>query len=1138
MLDMQYKGFNPSSHWNGNFNQVEWLRSLRDAKEMGANSISITTTHYVGDRFSTNIYANEETEDIENVASAIRAVQANGMKAVLKPHIDTNGDGWRGRINPADKDAFFASYTEMLLEYARVGEENGADMLVIGTEMMELARGGNREYWADMIADIREVYSGKIMYAGFWYIKADFLDLVDVIGVDPYVPLVTDDGSDSVEALYEAWEDPDGVDVFAYWRYISELYDKPLVFAETGFRSRDGTAATPWAFSPGGVVDQQEQANLFEAAFRRMDENDDFVDGVFVWGLETRRPPDETNSDWATGYTPQNKLAAEVIARWYDAGNQPADPRPEQTMTFALARSVADAVPSKVAVVVDQVVVGEFEVTELNYRDFGTYSVDFHANADLQNGHDVKFYLLNAQGGVHLHVDWVEVNGVRYEVGSGDGVDTYETTYSKGRPIELTVNGSDFNAGDGGGDTGNGKVIEGTAGNDVLELDEAGTAVDALGGDDRLIVRADAGAIDMGDGTDTITVSGDAVFSSIIGAERFNIDAAVVADFSAVDTKINAWNTGFGAVITGGSDNDSIRVVANGAVNGGAGNDYLFGSGQGAILVGGEGNDSIALSEVPAFVDGGAGNDRVVVRGEIALDPAKFTSIERWLVDDGASADFSAFTSSISVDGAWRYVDGYELVTGSGNDTVRGNNGGGLIMTGAGNDTVLGGKADDVIAGGAGADELRGGGGSNVFVFDAVDAGTGTDLVGDFDAGRDTLRLEGYTAANVSGRDASNGTIVTAQAADGDVQEIIVAGTSWNALRGRIEYAESGSTGGSMGGGGNGAPVVGTNGNDSLRVTKAGSDVTALAGNDRLELRAAPGTVDMGAGTDTIVIASSMTLRADQAVGVERFEIGDGVRADLSGLDIKIDAWGTGFASTVLAGSGDDSIRVVNNGTVDGGAGNDFLFAAGTNTTLSGGTGNDTFIVSITPGSIDGGDGFDRIVLKGSHTLDEADYTSIERWQVDSGSSASFANFTTDLLVSGPWSGTQASVIVGGSGNDMISSNTGSDTIFGGAGNDTMSGGAGDDRIGGGSGTDFLTGGSGADQFMFDRLDVGTGMDTITDFEVGVDRITLEGYGYQSFTGEDVDGGAMVTVVHDDEEQQIFVRNVAWVDLENDISVF
>lgn len=61
--------------------------------------------------------------------------------------------------------------------------------------------------------------------------------------------------------------------------------------------------------------------------------------------------------------------------------------------------------------------------------------------------------------------------------------------------------------------------------------------------------------------------------------------------------------------------------------------------------------------------------------------------------------------------------------------------------------------------------------------------------------------------------------------------------------------------------------------------------------------------------------------------------------------------------------------------------------------------------------------------------------------------------------------------------------------IGGTAGRDTLIGTAGDDVITGGIGADTLTGGAGADQFVFTSLR--DGVDTITDFQPGVDRIVL-----------------------------------------------
>ena len=77
----------------------------------------------------------------------------------------------------------------------------------------------------------------------------------------------------------------------------------------------------------------------------------------------------------------------------------------------------------------------------------------------------------------------------------------------------------------------------------------------------------------------------------------------------------------------------------------------------------------------------------------------------------------------------------------------------------------------------------------------------------------------------------------------------------------------------------------------------------------------------------------------------------------------------------------------------------------------------------------------------------------------------------------------------GGLGDDTLIGGAGNDVLIGGAGNDRLIGGDGDDMLVGGSGNDILTGGAGADRFVF--YSVQEGVDTITDFTTGVDKIAI-----------------------------------------------
>lgn len=79
----------------------------------------------------------------------------------------------------------------------------------------------------------------------------------------------------------------------------------------------------------------------------------------------------------------------------------------------------------------------------------------------------------------------------------------------------------------------------------------------------------------------------------------------------------------------------------------------------------------------------------------------------------------------------------------------------------------------------------------------------------------------------------------------------------------------------------------------------------------------------------------------------------------------------------------------------------------------------------------------------------------------------------------------------GGPGNDTLVGGAGNDFLNGGSGNDVLDGGDGDEELSGGVGADVLTGGLGSDRFAYQFADsnVSTGVDTIMDYQPGVDII-------------------------------------------------
>lgn len=104
-------------------------------------------------------------------------------------------------------------------------------------------------------------------------------------------------------------------------------------------------------------------------------------------------------------------------------------------------------------------------------------------------------------------------------------------------------------------------------------------------------------------------------------------------------------------------------------------------------------------------------------------------------------------------------------------------------------------------------------------------------------------------------------------------------------------------------------------------------------------------------------------------------------------------------------------------------------------------------------------------------------------------------------------------------------------------GDDALIGGAGDDTLDGGWGGEVLTGGEGADTFVFRAWEGGAvsgGPERITDFQLGIDRVTTTGdYGYQPWVMDAVqDGVAGTLLIWGWNDDRVFISGVTGVTVE------
>ena len=282
--------------------------------------------------------------------------------------------------------------------------------------------------------------------------------------------------------------------------------------------------------------------------------------------------------------------------------------------------------------------------------------------------------------------------------------------------------------------------------------------------------------------------------------------------------------------------------------------------------------------------------------------------------------------------------------------------------------------------------------------------------------------------------------------------------------------------------GSTGQTLIGTAGNDTLTGGAGDDTLNGLGGSDRLVGNGgndrfqyfadgswSSGFVALNAGSPGNPGTSKTAPIAGKGRSFDVFEGGAGNDAligtsgnDAIFLDDLYSAFPNGIRVPRIAGierieggAGDDVIDLTSdvyaygNITLDGGDGNDVLWASSGNDILLGGAGNDDLF---------GGAGNDYLAGDGGNDTLNGDRGN-------------------DLLE-------------GGEGNDTLTDTFGRNLFYGKDGNDSLSGGDGNELFIGGAGNDVITTGAGADIIVFNR---GDGHDTVTKSSAVDNTVSLGG---------------------------------------------
>ncbi len=503
-----------------------------------------------------------------------------------------------------------------------------------------------------------------------------------------------------------------------------------------------------------------------------------------------------------------------------------------------------------------------------------------------------------------------------------------------------------------------------------------------------------------------------------------------------------AASTNGNDVINGTTGNDTLKGLD--------GNDRLFGDRGRDRLLGGDGNDTLI---------GGGGND--YFKGGRGSDTADYSdqSVDMKI---HLGSEFARFINRSWADETLKSIE--NIIAGSGNDDITGNDDSNLLQGGDGDDYLNGGKGKDTLEGGAGNDTLDGGGGT-----DLLDGGEGFDIA-------DYSGLTSDVDVELDGGYNSDGSIIFLGKSWNPETLISIEGVWTGSGNDRIDAGGRNNKDTEIHGGAGDDTILGGDGSDFLHggdgddliygeagptngdhysseflsfdtlLGGEGDDIFSLdfGGQDEF---------DGGNGNDTAEFSwrysHDFFINDDDQLYVQRgYMATAGVVVDLTTTTDNVNYVGI-FSSTQATETG-DSIKNIENIITDDG--NDLiignnernLFRSGDgDDTLYGGKGRDELYGQDGDDILAGGGGTDTLV--GGRGTDIADYGDTEA-EILVNLKTQTVSFPTKSWkdeelrsIEGVYTGSGDDTLKGDGNDNILDGGSGSDEIRGRGGNDTVS---------------------------------------------------------------------------------------------------
>jgi hypothetical protein len=261
-------------------------RTLSDVERLGLNTVNVPVQIDIPSLTSNTMIVNPESKN--KAIELIKKLRYKGINVILEPYpYIKNGELYETQLKPTDVNAWFWNWKQVVLSpiIKDIAIPYKVYALCIGSNFEQIEN--EYSYWTDVSDFSRVNYAGLITYKTNWWYTAKWdpqkdgqiepytkkinnpvFAKVDFISVAAYFEL-TDKDTNTVEDLVSALQ---STLIFnRQQNVLNELYNlstrwqKPVFFGELGFPRRNKAAVHPWNPLPSDIINDQEQANCFQA---------------------------------------------------------------------------------------------------------------------------------------------------------------------------------------------------------------------------------------------------------------------------------------------------------------------------------------------------------------------------------------------------------------------------------------------------------------------------------------------------------------------------------------------------------------------------------------------------------------------------------------------------------------------------------------------------------------------------------------------------------------------------------------------------------------------------------------------------------------------------------------------------------